>query len=195
MTGQESLKWRQRALRLDDTELKKEYDNALDEIVPDGVEAHLDHFLGLDTPDSILMAIVNVKGTLGTATSKRLLLPGTFFESRQKAPFVSEEKRQEPADMHYAERVDEEITYTLPEGVSVEATPKDIRVPWQGHAVYGLKTTPGQGTVTVIRQIVRAFAEAKPQEYQDLRGFYQKVAAADQQQLVLIAAPQTTKGN
>lgn len=194
-TGQESLKWRQKALELDATELKKEYDKSLDEIVPDGVEAHLDHFLGLDSPDSVLMAVVNVKGTLGTATSKRLLLPGTFFESRQKAPFVSEEKRLEPADMHYAERVDEQITYDLPEGIAVEETPKDTQVPWQGHAVYGLKTTPATGKVTVIRQIVRAFADAKPQEYQDLRSFYQKVAAGDQQQLVLSTVPQPTKGN
>lgn len=194
-TGQESLKWRQKSLEVDETELKKEYDESLEEIVPDGVEAHIDHFLGLDTPDSLLMAVVNIKGTLGTATSKRLLLPGTFFESRQKEPFVSQEKRLQPADMHYAERVDEQITYLLPEGVAVEATPKDTQVPWQGHAAYGLKTAPAAGKVTVVRQIVRAFAEAKPQEYQDLRGFYQKVAAADQQQLVLSIVPQPTKGN
>lgn len=194
-SGQEALKWRQRALKLDETELKKEYDDSLDEIIPDGVEAHLNHFLGLDTPDSILMAVVSVKGTLGTATSKRLLLPGAFFESRQKAPFVSEEKRLEPADMHYAERVNEQTVYELPEGIAVEATPKDTQVPWQGHAVYGLKTIPATGKVTVNRQIVRAFGEAKPQEYQDLRGFYQKVAASDQQQLVLSTVPQPSKGN
>jgi hypothetical protein len=43
--------------------------------------------------------------------------------------------------------------------------------------------------------LARAFTLAKPLEYQDLRGFYQKVAAADQQQLVLTAAPQAGKGN
>ena len=34
-------------------------------------------------------------------------------------------------------------------------------------------------------ELTRAFALAKPEEYQDLRAFYQKVAAADQAQLVL----------
>jgi hypothetical protein len=40
----------------------------------------------------------------------------------------------------------------------------------------------------------RAFTIAKPEEYQDLRAFYQKVAAADQQELVLTRAP-AAKGN
>jgi hypothetical protein len=35
---------------------------------------------------------------------------------------------------------------------------------------------------------------AKPEEYQALRGFYQKVAAGDQQDLVLDAPP-AAKGN
>jgi transglutaminase-like putative cysteine protease len=198
MTGQEPLMWRQRALEVDEKELKKQFDQSLEEIVPDGVQAHVDHFLGLDVPESVLMAVVNLTGTLGTSTSKRVLLPGTFLESRQKTSFVSAEKRQEPVDMHYAERVDEEVTYILPDGFAVEGAPKDTQVPWQGHAVYGLKTTTQPGTVTVMRQFVRAFTQAKPEEYQDLRGFYQKVAAADQQQLVLTTSAkpaQPAKGN
>ena len=185
MTGQEPLMWRQRALDVDEAGLKKQFDKSLEEIAPDGVQAHIDHFLGLDAPDSDLTAVVNVSGALGISTSKRLLLPGTFFESRQKTSFVSAEKRLAPVDMRYAERVDEEITYRLPEGLMVEGTPKDTQVPWLGHAVYGLKTTMQPRSVTVDRQIVREFTEAKPEEYEDLRGFYQKVAAADRQQLVL----------
>jgi hypothetical protein len=45
-----------------------------------------------------------------------------------------------------------------------------------------------------VRTLARAFSYAKPAEYQDLRGFYLKVAAADQQQLVLARNP-TAKGN
>jgi hypothetical protein len=49
--------------------------------------------------------------------------------------------------------------------------------------------------VVEARSLARAFTQAKPEEYQDLRGYYQKVAAADQQQLVLAAAPPAAKGN
>jgi hypothetical protein len=192
MTGQEALAWRQAALEVDAAELKKQFDRSLGKIVPEGSEAHVDHFLGQDDPDSLLMAVVKVTGTLGAATAKRLILPGFFFETRETEPFVNEETRLEPIDMHYAEQVTEQLIYDLPAGVSVEGAPQDTRVSWEGHAVYIVKTKSDPGQLTVARVLARAFDVAKPLDYQDLRGFYQKVAAADQGQLVLtVAASQT----
>jgi hypothetical protein len=195
MAGQAALRWRQAALRNDDAEVKKQFDHELEGLVPEGVEAHMDHFLSLDDPDTNLMAVVNVRGTLGTATSKRLLLPGFFFEARGRAPFVSQEKRQVPVDMHYGEQVKEQITYHLPSGMVVEGVPPDTTIPWTGHAAYIVKTKSTPDQIDVSRTLARAFTLAKPEEYQDLRAFYQKVAAADQQQLVLAAAPPAAKGN
>ena len=188
MTGQEALSWRQWALEVDAAQLKKDFDSGLDKIVPEGVEAHVDHFLGLDDPDSLLMAVVKVTGTLGTATAKRMILPGFFFETRESEPFVNEETRLEPIDMHYAEQVTEQLTYDLPVGISVEGAPQDTRVSWEGHAVYIVKAKSDAGQLTVARVLARAFDVAKPLEYNDLRGFYQKVSAADQGQIVLSVA-------
>ena len=186
MTGQSALHWRQRALEEDDTELKKEFDREeLEQTVPEGVEAHVDHFLGMNDPYSNLMAVVNLKGSLGTATAKRLILPGLFFETRGKVPFVSEEKRLVPVDMHYGERVTDEIAYHLPGGVTVEGAPPDANISWTGHAVFIVKSKAEPGQITIADSLATAFTEAKPEEYQDLRGFYQKVAAADQEPLVL----------
>jgi hypothetical protein len=186
MTGQSALHWRQRALEEDDTELKKEFDREeLEQTVPEGVEAHVDHFLGMNDPYSNLMAVVNLKGSLGTATAKRLILPGLFFETRGKVPFVSEEKRLVPVDMHYGERVTDEIAYHLPDGVTVEGAPPDANISWTGHAVFIVKSKAEPGQITIANSLATAFTEAKPEEYQDLRGFYQKVAAADQEPLVL----------
>lgn len=195
MAGQEALRWRQSALRNDESEVKKQFDNELAGLVPEGVEAHVDHFLSLDDPDTSLMAVVKTHGTLGAATSKRLMLPGFFFEARGHAPFVSQEKRLEAVDMHYGDRVSEQFTYHLPDGVAVEGAPTDANIPWAGHAAFVTKTITTPGQVVVSRTLARAFTQAKPEEYQELRGFYQKVAAADQQQLVLAAAPAATKGN
>jgi hypothetical protein len=195
MSGQEALRWRQSALRNDETEVKKQFDHELETQVPDGVEAHVDHFLSLDDPDTNLMAMVKIKGTLGTATSRRLLLPGFFFEARGHTPFVSQEKRLESVDMQYGDKVSEQITYQLPDGVVVEGAPADANIPWAGHAVYVAKTVSTPGQVVTARTLVRAFTLAKPEEYQELRGFYQKIAAADQQQLVLSASMPAVKGN
>ena len=91
-------------------------------------------------------------------------------------------------DMHYGEKVTDQITYHLPPGLSVEGAPQDANNAWAGHAAYVVKTVPAPGQITIVRSFARAFTLAKPSEYQDLRGFYQKVAAADQQQLILTAS-------
>ena len=194
MTGQQALRWRQTALRNDLDEVKKSFDRELESMVPEGVEAHIDHFLGLDDPDVNLMAVVNVQGTLGVATSKRLMLPAFFFETRAHHPFVDQEKRLEPVDMHYGDQITDHVVYDLPLGLAVEGAPQDAKILWEGHALLIAKTKTTSGQVTIDRQLSRAFTIANPEEYQDLRGFYRKVAAADQQQLVLTASP-SAKGN
>jgi hypothetical protein len=194
MTGEDALRWRQAALENDQDEVKKQFDRWLESMVPDGVEAHLDHFLALDDPYSNLLAIVKVQGALGAATSKRLLLPGYFFETRGSHPFVDQEKRLEPVDMHYGEQITDQVVYHLPAGLAVESAPQDTKIPWPEHAVFITRTVSAPGQITIARILSRAFTIAKPEEYQDLRGFYRKVAAADQQQLVLIASP-AAKGN
>jgi hypothetical protein len=195
MLGQEALAWRQLALRNDQDELKKQFDRSLESAVPDGIEAHIDHFLGLDDPDANLIAIVKVHGNLGAATSKRLLVPGFFFQTRGSHPFVNQEKRLEPVDMHYGDTVTDQIVYRLPANMSVEGAPQDTKIPWQGHAVFATKTAAAPNQITIARIFARGFSSVKPEEYQDLRGFYQKVAAADQAQLVLTKTPPAQKGN
>ncbi|MFZ1087047.1 MAG: DUF3857 and transglutaminase domain-containing protein [Terracidiphilus sp.] len=194
LTGQEALRWRQKALENDAEEVKKQFNDWLEKTVPEGVEAQLDHFLSLDNPDVNLMAMVNVHGALGAATGKRILLPAFFFETRGAHPFVEQEKRQTSVDMHYADQVKDQITYHLPAGFTVEGAPQDATIPWAGHAVLVTKSVSAPGEITMVRSLLRGFTVAKPEEYQDLRGFYQKIAAADQQQLVLTRV-KTEKGN
>ena len=194
MTGQEALRWRQVALRNDLDEVEKQFDRSLEFMVPDGVEAHVDHFVGMDDPYANLVAVVNIRGTLGVATSKRILIPGFFFETRGSHPFVNQEKRLEPVDMHYDEQINDQIVYQLSASLTVEGSPKDTKIPWADHAAYGTKVVSTPGKITIVRQFARAFTVAKPEEYQDLHDFYQKVATADQQQLVLTRAP-ASKGN
>jgi len=186
MRGQEALFWRQKSLENDPDDLKKAFDKWIQPTMPQGVKANLDHFLGLNNPNSNLMAIVKAKGALGTALPKRLLLPGQLFESRGNEPFVKEEKRLEPVDMRYAKETTDKVVYHLPAGFTVEGAPKNVTDVWKGHAEYLVKAQTGPGQVTVQRLLARAFDLSNPDEYQDLRGFYQKVAVADHSELVLL---------
>ena len=194
MEGQEALRWRQNALENDLEEVKKQFDHWLEGMVPEGVEAHIDHFLSLDNPDANLMAVVNVHGALGSPTSKRMMLPAYFFETRGAHPFVAQEKRMTSVDMHYAGQIKDQVTYHLPIGFAVEGAPQDATIPWAGHGVLVTKSASAPGEITIARSLIRAFTVATPDEYEDLRGFYQKIAAADQQQLVFTRV-KTEKGN
>jgi hypothetical protein len=195
MTGQEALYWRQQAIMNDEAEVKKQFDKSLESIIPDGVEAHVDHFTGLDDPGVDLIAIINAKGAIGTASSKRLILPAFFFETRGRQPFVAQVKRTQPVDMHYGDLVTDQVTYHLPDGFTVEGAPRDSKISWSDHADLVTNTVSAPGQITIDRVLSHAFTTAWAFQYNDLRGFYQKVAAADQQQLVLTKMPPVTKGN
>ena len=194
MTGQEALHWRQMAIRNDLEEVKKSFDRRLASTVPDGIEAHVDHFLGMDQPNINLVAVSSVTGTLGSATSRRLFLPAFPFETRSRHPFVDEAKRQQTVDMQYGDQVSGQVVYHLPPGLTPETASQDVKIPWEGHAVFVAKFKSEPGKIVVTRTLARAFTIAKPEEYSTLRDFYQKVAAADQQQLILSTA-QPAKGN
>lgn len=193
MNGQEALRWRQRTLESDEEEVKKEFDRMLEGMAPAGVELHLDHFLGLEDPEVNLLAMVKASGTLGSQAGKRLLLPGYFFESKARQPFVEREKRLAPVDMHYGSRVVDQVTYHLPAGYSVEGAPKDDDILWAKHADLIAKSAQKPGEITVARSLARGFVMLNAEDYQDLRGFYQKVAANDGQQVVLTQAAVAAK--
>jgi hypothetical protein len=194
MTGQEALRWRQAALENDDTEVKKEFDQSLATIAPQGMEAHVDRFEGLGDPESNLVAIVNMRGSFAATAGKGLQLPCFFFETRDHEPFVDEAHRATPVDMHYGEQITEQVTYHVPANMQIEGAPQDVRIPWGEQAIFAVKTKADPHQVTIARSLARGFTLAKPEEYENLRSFYLKIALADQQSLVLAPA-NSTGGN
>ena len=193
MNGPESLRWRQIAVLNDEAEVKKQFNEALDEILPDGVHADFDHFLGLEEYNSVLIAIAKVSGNIGTATGKRFFLPGQFFASHARHPFVEEETRVTPIDVHHAQLLEDEVTYSLPAGYAVESAPPPANVSWPDHGYLKIDSKAESSSITITREMANNFVLLGADEYAKLRGFYQQVASADQQQLVLVRA-QPAKG-
>ena len=194
MTGQDALHWRQNALRVDEDTQKKDFDEWLRTQVPTGMEAHLASFSNLDNPDADLNAVATVKGVPGSTMGKRILLPGSFFTTSEDRAFIEQPNRQLPVDMHYAVQVRDGVLYHLPAGFGLETAGPSATVPWPSHAVYQIKSSATGSDLTVTTTLARAFTILQPDEYAQLRDFYQKVSAADQQQLVLHATD-APKGN
>ncbi len=184
MSGEEALRWRQEALRSDERATKKAFEDVLQEEVPAGVQVKVNHFIGLTDISSVLMAVVDVSGNMGTATGKRVFVPSAFFEAGAK-PLFAAEKRESPVDLRYPAMVHDEVTVTLEPGLSVESVPADAVVPFLPNAEYKSK----YGHTANIYQMDRVAALGntiyKTEEYPQLRDYFQKISAQDQQQIVL----------
>lgn len=184
MMGAEALRWRQEALRTDEDAMKKKFEDELQERVPDGVHVRLNHFLALNQSDSKLMAVVDVSGSLGTPTGKRVFLPGSFFEARTK-PLFAQQKRESMVDLMYPYVAQDRVTIKLPPGMSIESTPTDTKLPLQQFALYQIVNQHNGDTFAQVRQITVGNIFYKVEEYPQLRDFFQKASAQDQQQVVL----------
>lgn len=190
MTGDEALRWRQVALRNDEQEAKKRFEAQLQGQVPPGVKVTMNHFLSLTDYTSGLMAVLDVSGNLGTVTGKRVFLPSAFFQAGVKPPFAPE-KRESPIDLHYPFISEDTVTIKLPPGFTVESVPTDSNIPYPQNAVFKAKYTSSNGTCVEDRVEAVANPLYKTAEYPQLRDFYGKMNAQDQQQVVLEKQPVT----
>jgi hypothetical protein len=194
VTGNEALYWRQRALSTDEEAIKKEFEESVQATLPAGVEAKADHFLGLTDYDKTLMVAMNVSGSMGTATSKRVFLPTLFFEAGSKPLFVHE-KRTVPIDLRYPYGAQDSVVIHLPPSWTVESAPKDAQIPLPKNALYQVTLKQEAGKLEVGRVFILANSIYMADEYDGLKDFYQKVNARDQEQAVLQpTAPKTPAG-
>jgi hypothetical protein len=188
MTGPEALYWRQFSVENDAGELHRALKESWENIVPEGVQVDFDHLDNLEAYDLPLTAVFKLNGNLGTVTGKHIFLPGQFFESHAKHPFVAQDKRLTPIDVHYPSMDQDSVTYHLPEGYIVESAPKNPDLVWPNHALMKIDSKIAERSVKVMRVSAYNFCLIEAKEYADLHGFYQKQAMADQQQLVLVRA-------
>ena len=191
MGGADALRWRLKALSSDEQESKSDYEKEIQACVPDGVIVKMNHFVGISDFNSSLLAILDVSGSMGTAAGKRVLLPGSFFEARVK-PIFAESKRENPIDLRFPYATEDRVTLKLAPGLSLEGLPTDTSVPMQKLAFYTVKYKSDANTYSQDRVIAVGTPLFKKEEYPDLRDFFQKTGAQDQQQLVLKRSPVET---
>jgi Domain of Unknown Function with PDB structure (DUF3857)/Transglutaminase-like superfamily len=188
MTGSVALGIREAALVTDAEETQKDLRDAIAWGLPSTVTLKLTSLGPLDDGEAPLTATFSVSGALGTRTGKRLFLPGSFFEAEAK-PRFSSATRQNPVYLYFAYTREDDVTLTLPSADILESVPKDGAVTFSS----GLNFDEDyQGRQNVYHSTRREKVEQilyKQKDYPDLRDFFQKVNAQDQQQLVVIAAP------
>ncbi len=193
MNGPEALELRQLNLTAGAGSVNQRLAESLRRMLPLTLNAEIAGIKGMETSEGYLQVTANVSGTLGTVTGKRLLLPAFPFSSGSPEQFASEESRESPVDMHYAEQVIDDVVYHLPAGYAVQGAPQAAQMPWPEHADLVIKVAANANTLDVRHTFARAFVLLDAKEYPALHDYYAKIAVNDQQQVVL--SPASGAGN
>jgi transglutaminase-like putative cysteine protease len=193
LTGQNAMRWRQRALEGDQVELKKDFDDQLQPDFPPGIMIHTDHFLGLDEEGTNLVVRMKIGGSLGTATGKRIFLPLSIFAAGGRDPFASSH-REEPIDLQFPFLEKDQVTLHVPAEFQVESVPTDARVDLPQNAVYLSVAKAAGQTITYERNLIMANILFTAAEYDKLKGFFDDVSNKDRAQAVLHFTATTQPG-
>jgi Domain of Unknown Function with PDB structure (DUF3857) len=188
LTGTNALRWREFALSNGEDALKQQFTQTVQAQMPAGIEVKIDHFLGLTDWNVNLLAMLNVTGSMGTSTAKRVFLPATFFESAGH-PLFALDKRTEPIDLNYPYVVQDTVEIKLPAAFDIESLPKDTEFADPQNTFYRAKFTRAPGSLKSQRALVVANVIYKADEYPQLKDFYQKVNAKDKEAAVLQFTP------
>jgi hypothetical protein len=193
--GSPALLWRQSFLTGDPTSLERALRTSVESIVPPGMEVKVSSIDQLEDYEKSLIVKLDVKGTIGSSTGKRLLIPGDIFEANSK-PTFPHEKREIPVYFNYAHMNQDAVRIKFPSALTVESLPTADKFTFEKFAAYSLSSESNSSSFTVRRNLTLGEIVYPPKDYPDLRAFYSKLETKDQESVVLTAAPpKTPAGN
>ena len=187
VSGPKALEWQQLNLTADPAVLRREVSGPLAALLPEQISAEMGEIQGLGSSNGYVSVSARIEGLIGTLEGKRMLLPAFLFSTRD-GQFAVAEQREAPIDLHYSEQVIDDAVYHLPQGFVLESAPQPVQLAWPEHAALVVKTQPGAGVIEIKHIFARASVLMDAKEYAALRDYYQKMAATNQQRLVLSSA-------
>jgi hypothetical protein len=190
-TGAPALRWRQEALTGDDTSIHTAFKEELEHMLPANTEVKVNGIENLTNPDQPLKVSYEIKGPIGSSTGKRLLVPANLFEFNAK-PRFPHATREVTIDMHYPSTTADAVRFRLPAGIAVESFPKteEEKLASKDASLAYFKTDSKTvaNTITLYRNVVMGQTFLYATEYPDIKSFYGKLEAKDQESLVLTHA-------
>jgi hypothetical protein len=190
--GDPAVHWRQRSIEGDSASLEREIRTSVEQLVPAGMELKVASIDKLQDYEQPLVANIEVKGTLGSSTGKRVLLPGDIFEANVK-PAFPHEKRDIPVYFQYTHMTQDAVRLHFPQTLSVESLPAGDKTTFEKSIAYNLSSESAPGSFTVRRNYVLGGIVFSQQQYASLRTFFSKMENKDQESVVLTTAAITAK--
>jgi hypothetical protein len=189
--GAAAVGWRHAALSGDDESLKSGLRTHLEAMVPKSLEVKVDTIENLQDYEQPLVVTYQVKGTLGTPTGKRLIMPSDLFEAGSSATF-SDEKRVQAVYFNYPQLMQDALRINFLKGFNVEAVPTAAKFDLPKEEMYTFSVTGDATGFTARRNHGQDEIIVMPKDYDGLRKFYSQFESKDQESVVLKVAATTT---
>lgn len=183
-TGADALELRLDALATDETGRRESLQDDVRSILPPGSSAKVVDVKGWDSSEDPLIATMEVYvPSFGSSAGKRLLVPSYLLQPKQRDAFKHSERKY-PVYFPYAFAEFDNITIALPQGYSVETIPgkQDVDI---GYARYQSISQSNGSSLNEQRALYLNGIIFGTNKYSELKDFFGKVQAGDEQQAVL----------
>jgi hypothetical protein len=154
--------------------------SGLRDILPGNSEIALTSKPDWDNADSPLIAQFHISCPLAVAAGKRLMLAQHLFQVNEKALFPAP-NRTNGVYFYSPWQEADEVHINLPAGMTVDSLAPDdtVKVPYAVYSVSQKQEAPGQ--IFSRRDFILAQRVFIPNEYKQLKDFFDKVKAGDDQ--------------
>jgi hypothetical protein len=185
---------RQNAAKTDAEGRKKLLEDEVKMWLPADSEVKLTNTPNWNDVEAALTAEFQVSASIASNAGKRVLLPSHAFHFMQK-PMFPHADRVNGVYLYYPSRETDEITLRVPQTLMVESLPKPETVQLQ-YAIYTTQYNGSGNSISIVRDVAINQYIFSKDEYPALKGFYDKVKAADEQQIIFrSSANATATGN
>ena len=186
--GLEAMNRRQEGSQTDDQGRKKMLEDEVRSWLPGGSEVTLTSIPSWQNTVAPLVADFKISSPLATSAGHRWIVPVHVLQVNE-TPMFAASTRQNAILFDYASDEIDEVHITIPTGMEVESLPANDKVLMTTYAEY--VTTQKQESsngILALRQLALGTPWFKPAEYKDVKDFYDKVKAGDDQPAVLKSA-------
>jgi hypothetical protein len=182
--GNEALEHRLDALETDEAGKRNNLEDELKDWLPDGSVVQLKDVQGWESSEDSLLAYFNVSvPSFASKTGKRLLVPANVFRSRQNEAFLQTE-RHYPVYFPYTYEELDSVTLQAPEGYTITSVPKGQDVILASTRFKTARSSQGNELLQTRALVVNSIY-FQPEKYLELKDFFNKLLAADEEQTVL----------
>ena len=186
--GLEAMLRRQEGNHTDAEGRKKMLEDELRSWLPGGTDVALTNQPAWDKTSDSLVAQFKVSGPLALSAGKRWIIPVHVFEVNEKPMFASAQ-RINAVYFDYPSREQDEVHITLPPNAEIESLPPADKEKLDYALYITDQKREGKNGILSTRDLAMAGFAFAPTDYKDLKGFYDKVKAGDDQPAVLKSAP------